>query len=325
MKRFTIADAKQADLVDYLAFLGHYPDARMSREHEFWYLSPLPGRFEKSPSFKVDRRKGLWYDHGIGKGGSIIDFGMLYHNCNIPDLLDRLQTFVSFHRHPFQIPVTKSAVEHADQSPSNAVSGEKKKIRVLSAGSIVSPALISYLEQRKIPLTLARRYCREVQYELNDKKYYAVGFPNDAGGYELRNVYFKGSSAPKSITLFDNKADTVCVFEGFFSFLSFAAIRKHQPLTSNILVLNSLSFFDKSCLLMEQHREINLYLDRDSAGVKCTETAIKACLLYKDCSSLYQGSKDLNEWLIKNSTVREISNAPENEEQLIKKHRGLSR
>ncbi|HMR82765.1 MAG TPA: toprim domain-containing protein [Niabella sp.] len=325
MKQFTIADAKQTDLVGYLAFLGHYPDARMSREQEFWYLSPLPGRFEKTPSFKVDRRKGLWFDHGIGKGGSIIDFGMLYHNCNIPDLLERLQAFLSFHRHSFQTKITKSAVEHPAQSSDKAVSGEKKKIRVLSEGPVISSALISYLKQRKIPLTVARHYCREVQYELNDKKYYAIGFPNDAGGYELRNAYFKGSAAPKSIALFDNKAETICVFEGFFSFLSFATIQENQQLTSNILVLNSLSFFDKSRLLMEQHREINLYLDRDGAGVKCTEAAIEACQLYKDCSNLYQGSKDLNEWLINNSKVKEISNVPENEEQLIKKHRGLSR
>jgi len=31
----------------------------------YWYLSPL--REEKEASFKVNRKKNVWYDHGIGK------------------------------------------------------------------------------------------------------------------------------------------------------------------------------------------------------------------------------------------------------------------
>lgn len=53
-------DAKQLDLVDYLASLGHQPQKVRNQDH--WYLSPL--REEKNPSFKVDRRLNVWYDHG---------------------------------------------------------------------------------------------------------------------------------------------------------------------------------------------------------------------------------------------------------------------
>jgi hypothetical protein len=51
------------------------------RNQDHWYLSPL--REEKTPSFKVDRRINVWYDHGTGKGGDLIDFGTLFYRCTV--------------------------------------------------------------------------------------------------------------------------------------------------------------------------------------------------------------------------------------------------
>ncbi|TWI82571.1 toprim domain-containing protein [Chitinophaga japonensis] len=301
MKKLTITEAKQIDITDYLASQRHYPDPKMSNSREFWYSSPLPGRVDNKPSFKVDRKLNLWFDHGIGKGGSIIDFGIQYHGCTIPEFLEKLQTFLSFHRDLSPALPGPGDAQLPHRADPTTLSGEKKKIRGVSAGPITSPALVHYLGQRRIPVELAQAYCREVQYKLHGKQYYAIGFPNDAGGYELRNPYFKGSSSPKGITFIDHGANQVAVFEGFFNFLSFLTIyqgRNLQPI--NLLVLNSLSFFEKSQPLMERHQTIDLYLDRDTAGIKYTAQVVKENSPYKDCSILYQGCKDLNQWLIQN-------------------------
>ncbi|HEU4606900.1 MAG TPA: CHC2 zinc finger domain-containing protein, partial [Chitinophagaceae bacterium] len=95
----TCAQAKQIDLVDYLASLGYQP--QKVRNGDYWYHSPL--REEKTPSFKVNRKLNVWYDHGTGKGGDLVDFGTLYFNCNITDFLLRLagqqvSPSLSFHR-----------------------------------------------------------------------------------------------------------------------------------------------------------------------------------------------------------------------------------
>ena len=140
-----------------------------------------------------------------------------------------------------------------------------------------------------------------------NKKYTAIGFQNNAGGYELRNQYFKGSSSPKDVTFFDNQQQQLAVFEGFFNFLSFQTIRenKSQSLTNlpdrqvNFLVLNSLSFFEKSKEKMEEHPQIHLFLDRDKAGINCTELAMKSSGKYIDQSARYKQFKDLNDYLIK--------------------------
>jgi hypothetical protein len=80
--------------------------------------------------------------------------------------------------------------------------------------------------------------------------------------------------------------------------LSYQTIHHNQehPLT-NFLVLNSLSFFQKSRGLLEKHNTINLYLDRDKAGLKQTREALRISNRYKDASSIYKGYKDMNDWL----------------------------
>src|SRR3954451_23781281 len=139
---------------------------------------------------------------------------------------------------------------------------------------------------------------------LYDKKHTAIGFKNNLGGYELRNKYFKRRSSPKDITLIENNHSIKCsVFEGFFSFLSFQMLAQKdkknscQPPNEQIsfLILNSLSFLEKSRKMMEQHEEIHLYIHRDKAGIQAAQRALKWSIKYIDKSHCYKYSKDLNE------------------------------
>lgn len=293
MSRITTGAAKQLDLVDYLASLGFQPEK--VRNQDYWYRSPL--REEKTASFKIDRAKRLWYDHGTGQGGTFIDFGMAYFRCDLREFLRRLEEDLSFHR-PIQSTVS-STLDAGQRSVTPA--GEKKKMVVLSAGPLTSPVLTRYLAQRKIPLSIAAAYCQEVTFELSGKRYFAIGIKNDQGGFELRNAHFKGSTAPKASTFLDQGCNELVVFEGFFNFLSFLTLNQYRPFPpGNFLILNSLAFFEKNRPLMEQHAGTTLYLDRDTAGMQCTQLAMKLGPHFQDGSQLYIESKDLNDWLVQN-------------------------
>jgi len=288
MLKLSCKDARQLDLVNYLASLGHHP--QKIRNQDYWYLSPL--RQERTPSFKVSRRLNMWYDHGIGKGGNLIDFGLLYFNCHVSDLLQRLVQYqptptFSFHP-PAPVPFAGEKKEPGED-----------KIVVVATRPLNDAVLLEYIHKRQIPVEIARRFCEEVDFLLYGKKNTAIGFQNNAGGYELRNENFKGSSAPKEITFVDNHTEQIVVFEGFFSFLSFCTINRNQqsPLT-NCLVLNSLSFFEKSRPLMEQYEQVHLILDRDTAGMNHTRKALQWDEKYIDRSDFYHSQKDLNDWLI---------------------------
>ena len=300
MEKLSCAQAKELDLVDYLATLGHEP-AKV-RNQDYWYPSPF--RNEKTPSFKVNRERNIWYDHGSGQGGDLVDFGTLYYKCTVRELLDRLSDYRPGITSSFQQPF-----------PSRLLgAGEKKdspdsKIVILDARPIVGVALIEYLQKRGIPLDVAQRSCQEVDFRLYGKQQTVIGFSNRSGGYELRSEHFKGSSTPKDISFIDNRTEQIAVFEGFFNYLSFQTINKNQqaPLT-NCLVLNSLSFLERSRPLMEQHTRVHLILDRDAAGRASTQKALQWDRdKYVDRSDFYQGRKDLNEWLIHRDHSLEVS------------------
>ena len=95
--------AKRINIVPYLEILQVKP-TRVAG-NDYWYLSPL--RQEKDPSFEVNRKLNVWYDHGIGKGGNLIDFGIQLFNCTVYEFLKKLRsqgdpdTF-SFHLQTFK-------------------------------------------------------------------------------------------------------------------------------------------------------------------------------------------------------------------------------
>ena len=281
-KRASCEEAREMDMVAYLSTLGHEP-AKI-RNGDYWYLSPL--RNEKTASFKVNRKLNRWYDHGLGKGGNLIDFAILYNNCTVGEFLQSLQGNLSL-----QQPHSR------EREPLQNEPGIRISIREIK--TLASFTLHRYLYQRRIQLAVADQFCKEVHYTLNGRDYFAIGFQNNAGGYELRNTFFKGSCTPKDITTIDNGADHITVFEGFFDFLSFMTIALNAPASqSNFMVLNSVTFFEKARPFMEKHACINLYLDRDKTGQSCTQHALSLSKKYRDKSSLYKGYKDLNDWIM---------------------------
>ncbi len=284
-KQISVKDAKALDMVLYLSRLGYKP-ARISKD-DHWYHSPL--RNEKTPSFKINRRINRWYDHGIGKGGNLIDFGIEYHHCTVGELLDKLNGYFFF-----QKPLVH---------PSGISNEPQHRIKVLKDFTLTSYPLLRYLEQRRIPVETAEKYCREVRYRLNDKTYYGIGFKNDLGGWEIRNPYFKVGSSPKGISTVDNGTDEVIVFEGFMDFLSFRVIHKGEAENHiDFVVLNSVSFFRKARPFMERHKVIRLYLDRDTTGQNYSRYALSLSGKYRDESGFYRHYKDVNDWLMNSGT-----------------------
>jgi len=281
-QQVSLTAVKETDMVDYLFALGYKP-AKI-RNTDYWYISPL--RIEKTPSFKVNRRLNKWFDHGLGKGGNLIDFGIEYYQCSVSDFLQKFGADFSIH----QTGLDRSFEKQHESAG---------KIHILQVKPLFSTPLLHYLSQRKIPVKIASELCQEVVYELGGKQYYAIGFENDSGGYEIRNAFAKISSSPKDITFIENGAEHISVFEGFFDLLSFVAINGREQLrVQNYIVLNSISLFEKARPILQAHNQVSLYLDRDQAGLDLASHALSLSEKYRDASSLYENHKDLNEWLI---------------------------
>ena len=72
---------------DFLAWRGIQP--KYERNGYGMYLSPL--REERTPSFKVDYVRNLWYDFGLGEGGTLLTLVMRLERCDSREAVRRLQ------------------------------------------------------------------------------------------------------------------------------------------------------------------------------------------------------------------------------------------
>ena len=279
-------EAKQIRIEEYLHSLGYDPVRRQGGN--LWYKSPF--RDEREPSFKVNTERNLWYDFGAGRGGNIIALAQeLYASDSLPYLLERIAE-----QAPGVRPVSFSFGGQALSKPS---------FQQLEVMPLSSPALYSYLRQRGINTELAKRECREVRYLTDGKPYFAVGFPNRSGGYEIRNKLFKGCIAPKDITHIrqEQPRETCCLFEGFMDYLSFLTLRLERCPDldgQDYIVLNSTSNLSKAIRPLDGYGRIHCFLDNDKAGMEAVqELREEYGLRVRDASHIYGGYNDLNDFL----------------------------
>ena len=287
-----IKEIKQIKLQNFLAPMGCKPVKLYSVN--LMYLSLL--RTEKHASFKVNTEINQWYDFGIGKGGNIIDLAeLLYKSSDVSYLIHQIERNA-----PSNVSGSLPTVKPI--TPQNSF----EHLQVLP---ITHPALIKYLEERCIDIEMARTVCKELHFDTRGKHYFGIGFPNIAGGYEIRNPFFKGCIAPKDISHFyAEEPKNVCfVFEGFMDFLSFMTLRRKENdglRRQDYLVLNSVSNIQKALESLSHYENVQCFLDNDEAGRKAYQALLMGLKVpVIDSSGLYADCKDLNEFLCRQNRL----------------------
>lgn len=312
-KMSNIQQIKQISIRAYLAEQGLHPVKNNPRYG--LYLSPL--REEHSPSFKVDYMQNLWYDFGLGEGGSIIDLVMRMERCNAGEAMRRLERHIDGMQTSPLSPsgFSSSRLGEAIQNCSalapqrwfigkNPAPQRPPSIVVVQVRPLDNPALLAYLTERGIDLAAARAHCSEVHYRVAGKSYFAVGFRNDAGGWELRNRYFKGCTS-KAPTTRRGDYPTCLVFEGFMDYLSYLTLKRDSNPPHDTVVLNSVTNIAKAVPFIAPHERVYTYLDNDEAGRKTTAELKEACRNLSDQSVHYRPHNDLNDYLRSRRPVKE--------------------
>ena len=299
MKEEDLSRIKRYPIVEYLERKGVKPVRRTAA----YALYCSPHREETHPSFKVDTEKNLWIDYGEGRGGSIIDLCMRMEGCTLSEAICRLEQNApdnTTHSYSF----TNRGISISPNQRENVTASGTRRLICLS--DTLSPHLQEYLtEERCIDLEKATPFLKCISYEVRGRRHEAVGFANSSGGYELRDdKTFKGTIAPKEITLiFMDRAEPVCIFEGFMDFLSFFSMK--EEITNHCLVMNSVSNVARTIrYLNDRHlTHIRAFLDNDEAGRRAVQYFIKAGFHVEDMNIHYKDFKDLNEYHV--SRVRE--------------------
>lgn len=263
---------------------------------ELWYLSPL--REEKTASFHVHTKKNVWYDFGEGTGGDTIAFVCAYLKASdvrhsVSDALRWLKNMVQGLQVIKPVPVEDYAEED-------------RKTVLKSVRPLEHTALLNYLNSRGIPKSIATTYLKEIRvcHKETGKQFFAAGIRNEEGGYNYRNVFFKGTVGKKSITFIRGKIpkpEGIHLFEGFMDYLSAITQREGQPFGDDAIILNSLSQMREATAYIRNYgyRIGYTWLDNDQPGKQATANfreffKTEPDLRHKPMNDQYAPYKDVN-------------------------------
>ena len=274
-----IDEIRKISLVEFLNQLGYKPTGRDSKG--LWFYAPY--RSERKPSFHVNPKLSLWFDFGTGAGGDI--FSLAGAMSGETDFVRQAAFIAEKMSLPCATPYKPLPFK------------EEPTFENVEISNLDSPVLLKYLADRGIPRNIAQRYCVQVDYTLHGKQYYAIGFENNAHGFELRNSFFKGSYPPKHITHISNSNARCNVYEGFIDFLSAERLGYNDG--NDSVILNSVSNIAKAVAPLRDYSVVSCYLDNDEAGRNAL-AKLQSELSDKvmDKSTLYPDHKDLNDYLV---------------------------
>jgi len=280
---------EEASIVDLLSRLGYEPAKKSG--HEKFYISMIRDD-DNNPSFTVNDDLGVWFDHGIRKGGNIIDFGLIYwKNLRFSEVVQKLTELVSQplpdRAGTVQIPKRRQRIA---QKVPNYIVEETKALGT-------HPAITDYLKSRGV-FQAGKNHLTEVYYYVEDdhgtrKHYFAAGWLNENRGWEVRNKYFKGCIGPQGITFIKGDNKKLAVFEGFMNFLSWR--RENPSAEHSVIVLNSISLLKTGIEKAKAFSHIDLYFDRDKGGHISSRDFIAALPYATDRSKIYEGYNDYND------------------------------
>jgi Toprim-like len=298
--------AKTIPIAKYLEHLDIKPAHSRMGGRELWYQSPIR-KGDSTPSFKVDTAINKWFDHGLGRGGNTLDLALEICRGSVSDALRALDRTGLYNPHGYvgRGSGLQSVSSLLDETR-RAVEKEKKDSRafkLVKAVDISHPALLQYLEKRKISLKVARHYLKEIWFEpaTGGKQFFALGWPSGEG-FEARNALFKGFvGTGKDISTIESPNLTACgVFEGFMDFLSFLTENALLRPPFAAIVLNSSSLKARALPYLTEggFKEVKLFMDRDTMGDECVAffQGTLETLQPKDMRSEYSGFKDYNAW-----------------------------
>lgn len=289
------------------------------------YLYRTPWREDRHPSLSVSPNGKGWHDFSTGEHGNLIDLVAKCIGSN-----DFARICAEFGQGIPSSPTVKNL---------NEGKGDRADFARFSLVRLQTPKLKEYLvKERGIsPDTAQSLGIVEARYSMRPDiptDLYALAYPNDKGGYELRGAPyegntkgFKGSKAPKGITTHIRQENVpYVVFEGFIDMLSFDTMMKEQgkSQTYNYVTLNSTVNAGAAIEVLKGVKsQIFLCLDNDQAGDEATAEMLKVLVGAQDIRKGISPFNDVNELHLHRRAVQkqlqenyEKENQPQEKSQL---------
>jgi len=210
-------EANAIPLREILEKYGHEP----VRSYHGYLMYSSPFRNEETPSFMVNLHTNKWKDFGEDSSGGVADLVMRLERCDFHSAMRRIEkSDLSAPSDPLPVPTSAGDA------------GTSPRLTVDNINPLTNRMLLEYMGRRGIDADIAKAYCKEAYYHFSgrkDRRCFAVAFPNDKGGMELRNPIFKGCAGVKAVTCLDNGGDRCAVSRDSWIFSAISSMPGNIP------------------------------------------------------------------------------------------------
>ena len=297
---------------DYLKKIGAKFSRSQNGTNGKEYVYHTPTRNDLKPSLCVNLERNIWSDVPAGEGGRLIELVCYTNNLyrdNVKAALAILDQLFPEYRGRSSKAVRSTPNNIVDSvlslpiSTPTSLKEKERGLKIELVREIYKYPLKNYLSERKIPLEVAKKYLKEIEYtDKLGRTFYALAW-KCGKTYGLRSKFFKGFAGKGiDISIYGSQSDEVYLFEGIFDYLAYLAQNKRTALPVTAIVMNSVVLRSKLLDWLKNNPEvqrINCYLDNDQSGTSCflnLRESLPAKIEIQDCSQLYAKFKDYAEW-----------------------------
>ncbi|MEJ5962894.1 hypothetical protein [Pedobacter immunditicola] len=251
---------EQVPLSTLLSRLGYQP-AKSSGDEQL-YLNVLRDA-ETRPTFAINTQLDMWFDRFTKKSGDIIDFGMAYW----PDLTsDQVLEKIT--------QLCTSSQEISVRSTDHRAGRKRRAIKIPyyhiaeTRPLGCNPEITTYLQSQGL-WEISVGQLKEVYYYVVDEKhrrkdFFAAGWQNENGGWEVKGRNFSGCLGRKGMSFIPGDEKKLVLFEEYIAYLSWKY--EHRASNASILVMNSPEFLPAAKSRATKFRDVAVFLSKDLDG-----------------------------------------------------------
>jgi len=249
-KTVALSASGGATLTCLLLALGFRP-AMHSGEYQL-YLNVL--HLNNRPCFAVNQKLDVWYDHGLKKGGDLMDFGRAYWNgLETGELSNKIIELCSGQM--------DTNIQQQKKSKRKRKAQKLPFYQIQETMPLGNNMEISNFLRSQCLWEMALGQMREVYYYVLDEKrlrkdFFAAGWPNENGGYEVRGRNFSGCLGAKGMTFLYNGNQELLIFGEYTDYLEWKYANRQS--STSVLVLNHPEFLSAALKRSEKFKMVTV-------------------------------------------------------------------
>jgi hypothetical protein len=236
--------------------LGYQP-AKSSCDEQL-YLNVLRST-ETSPTFAINTQLGMWFDRFTKKSGDIIDFGMAYWpGLNSDQVMEKISLLCAS---PQETLVNDDRAGRRKRRAVKIPYYHIAETRPIGC----NPEITTYLQSQGI-WEISIGQLKEVYYYVVDEKhrrkdFFAAGWQNENGGWEVMGRNFAGRLGRKGMTFIPGDINSLILFEDYISYLSWKYANRMAD--HSILVLNAPEFLPAAKSRAVKFRDVAVFFGKE--------------------------------------------------------------